>query len=80
MRTEQPTKCFVPLQKLMARLAPLNMFKPPSNSSLTVPRRLFCCGSLLPVFSVRVSVTCHFMCVHITFSSVSVAEWPPSGK
>ena len=22
----------------------------PSNSLLTVPRRLFCCGSLLPVF------------------------------
>ena len=27
-----------------------------------------------------VSVTFQFMCVHIIFSSVSVAEWPPFGK
>ena len=53
---------------------------PPSNSLLTVPRRKFCCGSLLPVFGVRVSVTFHLMLVHIIFSSVSVAEWPPFGK
>ena len=39
-----------------------------------------CCGSHLPVFGVRVSVTFHFMCVHITFSSVWVAEWSPFGK
>ena len=39
-----------------------------------------CCGSLMPVFGVRVSVTFHIMCVHISFSSVSVAEWPPFGK
>ena len=45
----------------------------PSHSLLTVPRRQFCCGSLLPVFGVRVSVTFHLMCVHIIFSSVSVA-------
>ena len=25
-------------------------------------------------------MTLHLMCVHIIFSSVSVAEWPPSGK
>ena len=59
MRTKQPTKYFVPLQKLS---------KPPSrNLLLTVPRRLFCCGSLLPVFSVRVSVMFHltYMYVHI---------------
>ena len=31
-------------------------------------------------FGVRVSVTLHFMCVHIIFSSVSVAEWPPFRK
>ena len=31
-------------------------------------------------FGVRVSVTFHLMCVHIIFSSVSVAEWPPFGK
>ena len=29
MRTEQPTKCFVPFQKLRVRLAQLNRFKPP---------------------------------------------------
>ena len=29
---------------------------------------------------VRVSVTFHFTCVHIIFSSVLVAEWPPFGK
>ena len=29
---------------------------------------------------VRVSVTFHLTCVHIIFSSVSVAEWPPFGK
>ena len=28
-------------------------------------------------FGVRFSVTFHFMCVHIIFSSVSVAGWPP---
>ena len=31
-------------------------------------------------FGVRVSVMFHFMCVHYTFSSVWVAEWPPFGK
>ena len=31
-------------------------------------------------FGVRVSVTFHFMCVHIIFSSVLVTEWPPFGK
>ena len=37
MRTEQPTKCLVPLQKLGARLTPLHLFKPsPSNQLLTV--------------------------------------------
>ena len=37
----------------------------------------YCKGSLLPVFCVRVSVTFHLTCVHIIFSSVSVAEWSP---
>ena len=64
MRTEQPTKCFVPLQKLRVR------FKPSSISLLTVPRRYFCCGSLLSVFGAGVSVTFHLMCVYIIFSSV----------
>ena len=31
-------------------------------------------------FGVGVSVTFHLMCVHIIFSSFSVAEWPPFGK
>ena len=53
---------------------------PPSNSLLTVPMRYVYCGSLLPVFGVRVSVTFHLKCVHIIFSSVWVAEWPPFGK
>ena len=37
----------------------------PNNSLLTVPRREFCCGSLLPVFGVRFLVTFHLTCVHI---------------
>ena len=40
-----------------------------------VPRRWFWCGSLLPVFGVRVSVMFHLMFVYYTFSSVWVAEW-----
>ena len=31
-------------------------------------------------FGVIFSVMFHFMFVHYTFSSVSVAEWPPFGK
>ena len=31
-------------------------------------------------FGVRVSLMFHFMFVHYTFSSVWVAEWPPSVK
>ena len=31
-------------------------------------------------FGIRVSVTFHLTWVHIIFSSVSVAEWPPFGK
>ena len=52
----------------------------PSNSLLTIPRRWFWCGSLLPVFGVRVSVMFHHMFVHYTFSSVWVAEWSPFWK
>ena len=37
------------------------MFKPPS----VIHYCRFCCGSLLPVFGVRVSGTFHLMCVHI---------------
>ena len=56
MRTEQPTECFVALQKLRAMLAPLNLFKPHplSNSLLTVPRDSFvvvlCCLVLVSEF------------------------------
>ena len=42
--------------------------------------RWFCCGSLLPVFGVIVLVVFRLVCVHIIFSSVWVAEWPPFGK
>ena len=35
-----------------------------SLTLLTVPRRYFCCGPLLSIFGVRVSVTFHLMCVH----------------
>ena len=79
MRTELPTKCFIPLKKLRARLGPLNRFKLPRDSLLTVPMRFFCCGSLLPVFGVRglvVSPYIYFCYV----SSVWVAEWPSFGK
>ena len=53
MRTEQPTKCLVLLQKLRVRLEPKNMFKPPSNSLLTVLRRkfYFCFSSPEPLGS-----------------------------
>ena len=79
MLTEQPTKCFVPpLKKLRARLAPKIMFKPSSNSLLTVQRRKCCCDSLA-CFGVRVLMTFHLVRVHM-FSSVSVAQWPPFGK
>ena len=34
----------------------------------------------MPVFGVRVSMKFHLTCVHIIFSSVWVADWPPLGK
>ena len=78
MQTEQPTKCFVPLQKLRARLAPLNMFKP-----------LFITARSKAVVLLWFSVAC-FWCQSFGdvspyvysyyFSSGSVAEWPPFGK
>ena len=85
MSTEQPTKCFVPLQKPRVGLCAWGLcawgyFKAHGGSLLAVPGRYFCCGSLLPVFGVRVSVPFHLICVHIIFSSVSVAEWRPFGK
>ena len=56
------------------------VLKSPSDSLLTVPKWSFCCGSMLPVFGVRVSVTFHQHVFILFFSSVSVAEWPPFGK
>ena len=49
MRTEQPTKCFEPLQRLMQTVGAVKSIKAsrPSNELLTAPRRSFCCGSLL---------------------------------
>ena len=41
---------------------------------------IVCCGSLLPVFGVRVSVTFHLVCFHIIISLVWVSEWPLFGK
>ena len=73
-------QCFVPLRKLTVVVDVKLVEAPHSNSLLTVPRRCFCCGSLLPVFGVRVAVTFHLTCVHIIFSSVWVAEWPSFGK
>ena len=74
MRTEQSTKCFVPLQKLRMRLC--MYFQSFQGGSFVV---VLCCV----FFGVRVSVTFHltpYVCVHIIFSSVSVTKWPPFGK
>ena len=44
---------------------------PINNKNYTkAVRRYFCCGSLLSVFGIRVSVTFHLQCVHIFFVSV----------
>ena len=67
MRTEQSTKCFVPLQKLRVRLAPENMFNPrPSNSDRL--KAVVLLWFSFACFGVRVSVTFHLMCVHIISS------------
>ena len=59
----------------------VNMFKPPPRVLITDhPKAVVLLLSLLPVFGVRVSVTCHLMTVHIIVSSVWVAEWPPFRK
>ena len=57
MRTEQLTKCFVPLQKLMATLAPYFI----TDRSKAVIRLWF----YVSCFGGRVSVMFHLMCVHI---------------
>ena len=58
------------------------VYPPPANTStlLTVPRRQFCCGSLLPGFGVRVSVTFHLMFVHIILVRVVLPSGHLLGK
>ena len=71
MRTEQPTKCFVPLQKLRASLAPKRCLShPPPPPQYFITERSEAEVLLwfsVACFGVRVSVTFHFtrMCVHI---------------
>ena len=80
MQTEQPTKCFEPLQKLGRGW----LRKTCSSPEWCVAGRsralvllwfsvaCFWCQSLGDVS--------HLMCVHIILSSVSVAEWASFGK
>ena len=57
---------FCPTSETEGEVGPVKLVKSPhSNLLLTVPRRKFCCGSLLPVFGARVLVTFHLKCVHI---------------
>ena len=54
---------------------------PPSNSLLISPSQWLWCGSLLPVFGDRDSVTFYLMGVIILFfMSVWAVEWPSFGK
>ena len=48
----------------------VNYIKPPPQLFITDrSNAIVCCGYLLPVLGVRVSVTFHLTCVHIIFSS-----------
>ena len=71
MRTEQQTKCFVPLQELRVMLTPYNWFKPPITDR---SKAIVLLWLSVTCFGVRVSVPFHLTCVHIIFSSDSVAE------
>ena len=79
MRTEQPLKCFVSLQKLWVRWA---------RKTSLIPPVIHYCPSMAVVllwfsvarFGVRGSATFHLMYAHIISSSGWVAEWPPFGK
>ena len=56
---------------------PENRFKTPSILILTVPRRYFCCGSLLLlVLAVRIYTLVQLFISDI-FCKFWVAEWPP---
>ena len=67
---------FVPLWKLRASICVSGWFGSPGGSLLAVPGWWFCCGSLLPVFGIGISVRFQLVCVHVVFGSVSVAGWP----
>ena len=75
VQTGQPVECFVPLWKLGVGLCACSWFRLPGGSLLAVPGRFS-----VACFGVSVSVTVRLTCVHISFGSVSVAEWPPFGK
>ena len=63
LRADQITVCFEPWQKPRARLQGHNRFKPPSILIPTVPRRYFCCGSLLLlVLVVGIYTLVHLLC------------------
>ena len=55
-------------------------FRPLLQFTTNRSKAVVFCGSMSPVFCVRVSVSFYFTCVHINFSSFSVAGWPPFGK
>ena len=63
LHADRTTVCFEPWQKPRARLGTRNRFKPPSILILTVPRRYFCCGSLLLlVLAVRIYTLVQLIC------------------
>ena len=47
---------------------------------LSITRNFVMWFKTVACIGARVSVTFHLTCVHIIFSCVSVAEWPPFGK
>ena len=49
------------------KVGAVKLVKALSNSLLTIPMWLYCCGSLVPVFGVRVSVMFHPFFVYISF-------------
>ena len=79
MRTEQSTKCFIPLQKLTASWVRKIDLRPPLIRYLQ-----FQCGSSVVVlccmfWSKRFGDVSPYVCSY-HFSSVWVAEWSPLGK
>ena len=78
MRTKQPTKCIVPLQKLGMRLARKTSLSPQKiitdRSKAVVLLWFFVVCFWCQSFGDVPAHVCSY------FSSVSVAEWPPFGK